>query len=277
MDLALLTARLLLAAVFAVAGIAKLLDRDGSRQALIGFGVPERLAPPLAILLPLAELMVAVALLPLVFAWWGAIGALALLGLFVVGIAISMARGEAPDCHCFGQIHSEPAGWSTLIRNAGLAAVAAFVVAGGSEPGASISAWRTDLSSAEQIGLVAVFVTAAILAVQAWFLFQLMAQNGRLLSRVEQLEANGGSAPFERAQIPHPTIPARGLPVGSKAQAFSLSGLYGETITLSALMSAGKPLMLLFTDPNCAPCNAMLPDLAGWQRGTCRPNDDRAY
>ncbi len=108
MDLALLTARLLLAAVFAVAGIAKLLDRDGSRQALIGFGVPERLAPPLAILLPLAELIVAVALLPLVFAWWGAIGALALLGLFVVGIAISMARGEAPDCHCFGQIHSEP-------------------------------------------------------------------------------------------------------------------------------------------------------------------------
>jgi peroxiredoxin/uncharacterized membrane protein YphA (DoxX/SURF4 family) len=266
MDLALLTARLLLAAVFAVAGIAKLLDRDGSRQALIGFGVPERLAPPLAILLPLAELTVAVVLLPLVFAWWGAIGALALLGLFVVGIAISMARGEAPDCHCFGQIHSEPAGWLTLVRNIALAAVAAFVVAGGSEPGTSITAWRTDLSSAEQIGLVAVVVTAAILAVQAWFLVQLMAQNGRLLSRVEQLEAGTGAASFARAEMPQPGVPVRGLPVGSQAPAFSLSGLYGETITLDALRAAGKPLMLLFTDPNCAPCNAMLPDLAGWQR-----------
>ncbi len=137
MDLALLIARLLLAGVFAVAGIAKLLDREGSRKALVGFGVPGRIAPPLAILLPLAELAVALALLPLATAFWGAIGALVLLGLFVVGIAASMARGEAPDCHCFGQIHSEPAGWSTLIRNSILALSAAFVVfAGGVEPGA---------------------------------------------------------------------------------------------------------------------------------------------
>lgn len=39
MDIVLLLARLLLAVVFVVAGLAKLVDRAGSRQALIDFGV----------------------------------------------------------------------------------------------------------------------------------------------------------------------------------------------------------------------------------------------
>ncbi|MCL4488183.1 MAG: DoxX family membrane protein [Chloroflexi bacterium] len=71
MDLLLLAARLLLALVFAVAGLAKLADRPGSRQALRDFGLPTRLAGPLGVLLPLIELVVAFALLPLVTAWGG--------------------------------------------------------------------------------------------------------------------------------------------------------------------------------------------------------------
>ena len=63
MTLLLLCARLLLALVFLVAGLAKLADLAGSRQALRDFGVPARLATPLGTLLPLAELVVAVALL----------------------------------------------------------------------------------------------------------------------------------------------------------------------------------------------------------------------
>ncbi len=55
MNIALLIARLVLAVVFVVAGLAKLADRAGSRQALINFGVPARLATPGGILLPLAE------------------------------------------------------------------------------------------------------------------------------------------------------------------------------------------------------------------------------
>ena len=45
MDAALLVARLLLALVFAVAGVAKLVDRPGARQAIIDFGLPARLRP----------------------------------------------------------------------------------------------------------------------------------------------------------------------------------------------------------------------------------------
>ncbi len=44
MDLILLAARLGLAAVFVVAGLAKLADLAGSRQAMLGFGVPTALA-----------------------------------------------------------------------------------------------------------------------------------------------------------------------------------------------------------------------------------------
>src|SRR5439155_23099903 len=58
MNIALLIARLVLAVVFVVAGLTKLADRAGSRQTLIDFGVPARLATPGGLLLPLAELAV---------------------------------------------------------------------------------------------------------------------------------------------------------------------------------------------------------------------------
>jgi len=59
MSTSLLIARMLLAGIFAVAGITKLADRSGSRQAIIGFGLPSSIAGPLGLLLPLAELAVA--------------------------------------------------------------------------------------------------------------------------------------------------------------------------------------------------------------------------
>ena len=49
------------------------------------------------------------------------------------------------------------------------------------------------------------------------------------------------------------------------APTFSLSGLHGETVTLQSLLAPGKPLLLLFTDPGCGPCTALMPEIAGWQ------------
>src|SRR5436309_13711819 len=97
-----LSARMLLAVVFVVAGLAKLADRAGARQALRDFGVPTALATPLGLALPLAELAVALALLLAATAWWGALGALGLLGLFCLAIGGNLARGRHPDCRCFG-------------------------------------------------------------------------------------------------------------------------------------------------------------------------------
>jgi peroxiredoxin len=57
-----------------------------------------------------------------------------------------------------------------------------------------------------------------------------------------------------------------GLPVGAQAPAFSLDGLDGEATTLDDLRAGGKPVVLVFGDPDCGPCAAFLPDLARYQR-----------
>ena len=69
MTAALLAARLVLALVFVVAGLAKLAHHNGSRQAVADFGVPAVLAAPIGVLLPLAELVVAATLIPASTAW----------------------------------------------------------------------------------------------------------------------------------------------------------------------------------------------------------------
>src|ERR671912_793376 len=268
MDAALLIARLVLCAVFTLAGVAKLSDLKGSRRAIVDFGVPSALAAPLGLVLPLAELTVAATLLPASTAWWGALGALALLSVFVVGITYNLARGRKPECHCFGQLHSAPAGWKTLARNGVLAAIAGFVLWAGYEgAGPSALSWVGALSTAQQLALLAGVLVLFLLAGQWWFLVHLLRQNGRLLVRLEAVEATlaeGGSvvAPSVNGT---PVDQAEGLPVGSEAPDFRLSGLHGETLTLEALRSSGKPLMLLFTDPGCGPCNALLPDVGRWQ------------
>jgi len=270
MDAALLIARLVLAAVFILAGLAKLSDLKGSRKAIIEFGLPAVGASPLALLLPLAELGVGAALIAASSAWWGALGAVVLLVLFVVGISINLARGRKPDCHCFGQLHSAPAGWKTLARNGLLAAIAGFVLWEGYEGGGagpSAISWLGALSTPQLLGLLGGVLVLSLLAGQWWFLVHLLRQNGRLLVRLEAVEATLAEGPsvLGPSQNGTPVPQAEGLAVGTEAPQFSLSGLHGETLTLEALRSSGKPLMMLFTDPGCGPCNALLPDVGRWQ------------
>jgi methylamine dehydrogenase accessory protein MauD len=254
MHVALLVARVLLVLVFGVAGVTKLADRAGSNKALVDFGVPASLAAPLGVLLPLAELAVAVALIPASTAWWGGAGALVLLLLFVVGISANLARGRKPECHCFGQLHSEPAGWKTLVRNGVLAAVAGFVVwwgYGGAGP--SAVGWLADLSTAQLLGLGVGVAVLGMVAAQWWLLLGLLRQNGRLAMRLDALE---GRRPGE---------PPAGLPLGEAAPDFEVRNLQGQKLTLETLRASGKPVILLFTDPNCGPCAAMMPDVGRWQ------------
>ena len=252
MDVALLVARLLLTSVFVVAGVAKLADRAGSKQAMVDFGVPTSLAAPLGVLLPLAELTVAAALIPTSTAWWGAVGALVLLLLFVAGIGANLARGRKPDCRCFGQLHSEPVGWNTLVRNGVLATVAGFVVWRGYDAaGPSAFGWLGDLSIAQAAALIVGLAVLGVMSAQWWLLLHLLRQYGRLLMRVEALE-EGESL--------------EGLPVGDPAPDFELPGLlHGETLRLESLRAPERAVMLLFTDPHCGPCKELFPDVGRWQ------------
>ena len=218
-------------------------------------------------MLPLCELAVAAALIPPPTAWWGAIGALVLLLVFVMGIGANLARGRNPECRCFGQLHSAPVGPKTLARNAALAAVAALVVWQGwqGNVGPSALSWVGRLGVAQLAALAGGLVVLGLLVGQWWFLVHVLRQNGRLLMRVEALEASLG---VDGAAVPpgNGTQQASGLPVGSEAPRFSLEGLHGETLTLESLCSSGNPVMLLFTDPGCGPCTAMLPEIGRWQQ-----------
>jgi peroxiredoxin len=273
MDALLLAARLILAAVFAVSGISKLFDLSGSQAAMRSFGVPERFTRAGGIALPIAELVIAVLLIPTATARWGALLALILLAVFIAGISYSLSRGRKFDCHCFGQLTTSEIGPPTLIRNAVLAVLAAFVVISGfanNNPGPGLTDVFRGLSAFEWVMLVIGVILLAALAGVSWLLVHLLGQNGRLLVRLDRIEAA-----LEDADIEIPAADEddeddvdeeEGLAFGAPAPAFSLSGLYGETMTLDALRAAEKPVLLIFTDPGCGPCNAMMGDVGKWQR-----------
>jgi hypothetical protein len=246
MDTVVLGVRVGLAAVFAVAAMAKLVDQPGARDALVGFHVPARFVRPFAVVLPLAELATATALLVQVTARWGAAAAVVLLGAFVVGITRALVRGETPDCHCFGQISSSPAGKSTLVRNGVLAAAAVVVVVNGS--GTSISGWIDGHSAAE---LVAVLTSAGCVLFAALTL-RLWLERRDLLSETTT------------ARTVLEALPA-GLPIGAQAPRFVLPDPVGNPVSLDDLLERGKPVALLFVSPGCVPCQAMMSDIARWQ------------
>lgn len=249
--------RLVLAAVFAAAGLAKLRDRAGTRTAFVEFGVPAGLVPSLAVLVPAAELAVAACLLvdPAVRA--GAGGALVLLAAFSVAIAVNLGHGRTPDCHCFGQVHSAPIGAGSLVRNALLGAISAVLVTAGQGSGLrSAVGWIGDLSPGGRLALAGSVAVALLLAIQGWFLLQLLHQQGRLLLRIEALEGSPGLG--------------EGLEVGTPAPEFTLDEVSGERLSLGDLLRRDRPVLALFVSPTCGPCNALLPDLAHWQREHAR-------
>ncbi len=263
--------RLVLAAVFAVAGVAKLLDAAGSRGALEGFGVPRAAARLAGPVLPVAELAIAAGLLVPASAWWSALAAAGLLAVFMAATGLSMARGAAPGCHCFGRLHSAPVSWRTQVRNGVLAAAGGVaVLAGRGASGLSPVRWAGHPNAAELGLAAAVVVLCAVAAGQGWFLYGLARQNGRVLARLENLEQRIGiGGPPAAAGLagarPSGQGPVRGLAVGAPAPEFELPAADGRRVSLRALLGRGLPVLLVFSAPGCGHCQALLPQVAGWQ------------
>jgi peroxiredoxin/uncharacterized membrane protein len=256
MAIVILAARLVLAAVFAVAGVAKLLDRKGSAKSLAEFGVPAGLAPAMGVVLPVVELACAVALVVDAWAWWAACGVAALLVVFIAAIGVSLARGRRPDCHCFGQLSSSPVSGKTVARNVVLVVLAGVVVVPGQDYAGewpSLAGW----SSFELAMLAVAMALVAGIAVLGWLLLHMLKQNGRLLVRLEAVEKKVGVDPNA------PVVP--GLPVGSAAPDFQLPGAEGGTVTLETLHERDKPVVLVFTEAGCGACDALKPEIARWQ------------
>jgi thiol-disulfide isomerase/thioredoxin len=297
-ELALLAVRLLLATVFVLAGVTKLLDHGESSKALNNFGLPLGLAQPLSILLSAAEIVVAVALVPVAFAWYGACGALALLSFFAIGIVVTLARGRRPDCRCFGQLYSAPLGWPTLIRDGILAAAAGWLVSRGRlQAGPSLWAHLAMAGGIER----RVFIVAACVA--CFLFFRALRDNRRAeaesvtieprLVRESQrpparnreqsaperpapgktlsgrISVNTAPAPKLRpaASAPRSILPTGiGLPIGTPAPEFALPGITGQKRSLGSLLEQGKTIFLVFSSPYCESCQALLPNISRWMR-----------
>jgi len=254
-------ARVLLALVFGVAGVSKLAAPRSARNGLVEFGVPAQIAGAASSLLIAAELAVAVAMIAAGTAWYGALGAAALLTMFCTAIASNLLRNRHPNCNCFGQLSAAPVGWPTLARNAVLLGFAVAIIGAGRDAGAaSVIGWLGQLITTQGLLLGAVLGAAAAVLVMV-LLMQIVQQQGRILLRLEALEQQLGVGLPANG---HAETPA-GLSPGSDSPSFALNDLTGRTVELATLLDSPMAL-LLFSHPDCHPCQELLPDVIAWQR-----------
>lgn len=228
-----LICRVALAVIFVVSGVAKLLDRDGTRQAVAGSGLPAGLVPAVALLLAPAELVVAALLVFDRFAAAGLVLSLLLLLAFTATVAASLLAGRRPACRCFGRIGSAEISPRTLARNVSLALLAVVALAG----------HGTDLRSTWAV-VAGLGLAVAIIGA----------------------EAAAGHRPRTRSDQRSEQAFAVGLPSGGpdRAPNFRLPSLSGADVSLSVLLAAQRPLMLVYLSPGCGPCGQLRPLVQRW-------------
>lgn len=84
-----------------------------------------------------------------------------------------------------------------------------------------------------------------------------------VLQLARDLAAGRRRLPGERP-LTDSRIERHGLRVGTPAPAFELPDLNGNPVSLAAFR--GQRVLLVFSDPNCGPCNALAPVLARFHR-----------
>lgn len=244
LDEVVLLARLILAGIFLVSGVAKLTDRAGTREAARAFGVPEAHAPVVAVVLPPAEIALAVLLLPAGTARVAAAGALLLLAAFTAAVVWSLRQGRRPQCHCFGRIGTSDVSGRTVVRNAGLTALATLVLLAPGEAVHEVVAYGPAtfgvLLAAALASVLAIVTAEAQAARNAGALLQTSADR-RFDADLASTETARGTAP-----------------------AFALPSLAGSIVSLAGLLDSGRPLLLVFLSPGCGPCRRLRPLVSRW-------------
>ncbi|HVW46928.1 MAG TPA: TlpA disulfide reductase family protein [Solirubrobacterales bacterium] len=251
-----MAARVLLAAVFALAALGKLGRRAQTEETVAAFRLPGAMRRPVAVGLPIVELAVALALLPAASSPYAAVAALLLLAAFSLAIVLTLRREEAVDCNCFGSLGAAPVSRRTLARNLALMVPAALVAgAGWGDPGPSAVAWVGGMSATAALAVLGglALATAALALALAW---QVMRQNGRLLARLDALEAGAGGAALAAAAPRH---------TGRRVPQFTLPDVDGRPVSLVELLAAAGELILVFGDPGCHACNPILPEVGRLQ------------
>ena len=118
----------------------------------------------------------------------------------------------------------------------------------------------------------------AILVV-GWLGWQLLRQNGRLLLRLEVLEErlnelefgeqDDSANRFSNRSLAKSKIKRHGLKAGTPAPDFRLPRLDGRG-ELSLSEFRGQRVLLVFSSPNCGPCNTLAPELEKFHHANSR-------
>jgi uncharacterized membrane protein YphA (DoxX/SURF4 family) len=117
-------AALVVAAVYLVAGVAKLSDRATTASTFAALGVP---APrSMATVVPLAEIGLGAGLV--VAPRPAAAAALVVVAAFTVVLVAALRRGVRVGCGCFGTARREPISFVEVVRNGLLAAATAVAL-----------------------------------------------------------------------------------------------------------------------------------------------------
>ena len=246
--------RLALAGTFVVAGLTKLRHLERTQEDFAALGLPSLIVPPVSVWLPIIELVVAAMLLIEPLAGFGTVCALGLLSLFTAVIAINLWRGRHPACACFGSLSGSHIGAGTLMRNCILMSAAGMLLI----PPSAMPAF--DMLSTTSALVIASMLVGCVILFQAWWVFQLSRQQGRLLLRIEQLEQRVHMA---ATTAPEPTVLPRPPELaGQPAPAFTLHDMAGRRISLQSLR--GTSTVLLFLDTTCQHCRHLLSRLRTW-------------
>jgi hypothetical protein len=128
-----------------------------------------------------------------------------------------------------------------------------FAAAAGTE---GAVAWIRAAVADDRGWVIAIVALTAIALGLAWFSWQLLRQNGRLLLRLDA----------QTSELSAGTNYAPALTVGEAAPAFARDGLDGRPVSLAALLAPGLSVALVFTDPDCGACRGPLEHAARVQR-----------
>ena len=249
---ALILTPLLLAAVLAASGVAKLRDAGSGRAAFDALRVPPALAQPwIVAAVPYAELALAVGLV--LTQGWVLLGAtLATVGLFAaywILIARAVAAGGEVSCNCFGAATSGRVSRWTLLRNSLLLLVAVLAVVDAATLRDVVLARLGALDAEAAWWLVGAVVVAAVVGLV------LHEPAGRTTpaSAAQASEAKASETtaspdePYERRPIPNVTL---------------VDGA-GERVSLRDV-PRDRAVFLIWLSFTCAACADVFEQLPGW-------------
>jgi uncharacterized membrane protein YphA (DoxX/SURF4 family) len=116
-----LAIRLVAAAIWLVAGIAKIADLEHFHRQVDAYELlPQALEAPFAYTLPFVETGIGIYLAVGLLIRPAAILGSVLMALFIVAMAQAWARGLSLDCGCFGAAVQERVGFTSILRDAAL-------------------------------------------------------------------------------------------------------------------------------------------------------------